>query len=1084
MDRVFLRVGSLAFLISCSLVYSSLQAEVIAETATEVTPALAEWRNDLHGPVSGQIDFAQTHVVSAQREVFDPLLVPDREALVVLTPPPQVWYTAVNMVLSHRGRRTVIPMAPYQWMPESAVYDQSNTFSGKPIVGMYPKFKRWTFTATIPYDQFSADTSLSFYNVDFPNEVATLAKSKMIFLNSESDGLVLMNIKGCIFKSESTCKTTLDQYDIEKNPQLAKIAAREMFSELPIRQLVLGMGQSYWPYIIARGKDSRPHRYSTSDTDYREWAELGGKTLPAEVGMGIYWRAASDLGYKQPGKFVAISGQLLDVPDDIPVLPPGVGASCGGNSCNYPSRPEGFWHETGHGLGLPHDTPPRYEKWAYRSYDRKLLPNYHVDPKKYGLGVDYLGYHYFGHVMGALELPDWPSATASAPQVDEFEALRSKNPPATADWLHYIAPYTHQQMLRVQQRFGSFPANLKYAGLWDDHRQPPNAAQAQGLKTQVAPEQLIDPGIDESAHDIGTQLKMMQPRQVPLLKGVPVQTLVMTLADAQHDSQTLSQIYPPIISNYGNVFSPTAQPLSVSDVPKANAIVNAETQPSQASLKDGSVSMVRDIALSKTFTSERIQSAPTGLCLSLLTNNIPGFERCSVTSYQQRWTAVKTANEQLVNLVNDVTDKCLDGNLMMVSCRQNRAHLWTFREDITHSKTILRLQNEQNGKFITAGDGSTAYMTGYSGKEQEFYTTPSNTAPDNYTLRVQYANGLTDTWSLYSGNVDAGDVVSVAINVSSARKPVSAELRRNNLSLNKRMLDTQPELPPAILVGAEAGYPVITPQYLRSRLNKLCLSRAATGLTQETCNVGDARQQWAMSSFFNGSGEAFILTGPTSAACLGKTLTLSACDINTLQFQWRVRPDIAPSGAVVLQGGEDGKFITAEQSGRVVMQGVTYGAEQNFDRLGPDDISPLIKINSIGQKCLTRLGEGVITQPCVNNINQQWRTGGLKDYDARGPHFNLVTPDGSRCLVEGLKMRECQVSLDTHQWTRRADFPGLPWSQVQNITTGTFITASPTNSTVTQAPLNNDSTQKFLFGSVALSGTTAEEQTPADPASR
>ncbi|WP_413038407.1 hypothetical protein [Pseudomonas coronafaciens] len=223
----------------------------------------------------------------------------------------------------------------------------------------------------------------------------------------------------------------------------------------------------------------------------------------------------------------------------------------------------------------------------------------------------------------------------------------------------------------------------------------------------------------------------------------------------------------------------------------------------------------------------------------MLTNNIPGFERCSVTSYQQRWTAVKTANEQLVNLVNDVTDKCLDGNLMMVSCRQNRAHLWTFREDITHSKTILRLQNEQNGKFITAGDGSTAYMTGYSGKEQEFYTTP-NTAPDNYTLRVQYANGLTDTWSLYSGNVDAGDVVSVAINVSSARKPVSAELRRNNLSLNKRMLDTQPELPPAIVVGAEAGYPVITPQYLRSRLNKLCLSRAATGLTQETCNVGDA----------------------------------------------------------------------------------------------------------------------------------------------------------------------------------------------------------------------------------------------------
>ncbi|KPW35285.1 hypothetical protein ALP45_00331 [Pseudomonas coronafaciens pv. atropurpurea] len=1079
MDRVFLRVGSLAFLISCSLVYSSLQAEVIAETATKVTPALAEWRNDLHGPVSGQIDFAQTHVVSAQREVFDPLLVPDREALVVLTPPPHEWYTAVNMVLSHRGRKTVIPMAPYQWMPESAVYDQSNTFSGKPIVGMYPKFKKWAFTATIPYDQFSADTSLSFYNVDFPNDVATLAKSKMIFLNSESDGLVLMNIKGCIFKSESTCKTTLDQYDIEKNPQLAKIAAREMFSELPIRQLVLGMGQSYWPYIVARGPDGRPHRYSTSDRSYREWAEFGDKTLPAKVGMGNYWRAASDLGYKQPGKFVAISGQLLDVPNDIPVLPPGVGASCGGNSCNYPSAPMGFWHEVGHGLGLPHSTPPRYEKWAYRSYDLKFLPNYHPDPRPYGLGVDYLGLHYFGHVVGSLAEPAWPDSTASAPLVDEFEALRSKNASATADWRHYIVPYTHQQMLRVQQRFGSFPAGLQYAELLDDHRRPPGSAQVQGLEAQAVPEQLMDPGIDEASHDIGTQLKLTQPGQVPLLKGVPVQTLVITLASADYNSQKLSQIYPPIISNYGNVFAPTARYSSSRDLPLPDDVTDATD--GELSATPVQPSPVPDAPHTNAFTSARIQSAPTGLCLSLLTNNTPGFEKCSTTSFQQRWTA---GQGERFNLVNSATGKCIDGNLAMVNCTQNFIDLWGYREDITGSKTVLRLQNVYNGMFITARDGSTVSVEGLGGKEQEFYAVPGTAAAGNFVLRVQYANGSIDSWSLYPGAVDSGDVVSAAVNVSSARKPVFAELLSNNVSVDKRMLDTQPELPSAIVVGAEAGYPVITPQYLRSRLNQLCLSRAATGLTQETCNVGDARQQWAMSSFFNGSGEAFILTGPTSAACLGKTLTLSACDINTLQFQWRVRPDIAPSGAVVLQGGEDGKFITAEQSGRVVMQGVTYGAEQNFDRLGPDDISPLIKINSIGQKCLTRLGEGVITQPCVNNINQQWRTGGLKDYDARGLHFNLVTPDGSRCLVEGLKMRECQVSLDTHQWTRRADFPGLPWSQVQNITTGTFITASPTNSTVTQAPLNNDSTQKFLFGSVVLSGTTAEEQTPADPASR
>ncbi|OSR63039.1 hypothetical protein BV326_05874 [Pseudomonas syringae pv. actinidiae] len=191
-------------------------------------------------------------------------------------------------------------------------------------------------------------------------------------------------------------------------------------------------------------------------------------------------------------------------------------ASCGGNSCNYPSSPMGFWHETGHGLGLPHSTPPRYEKWAYRSYDLKFLPNYHPDPLRYGLGVDYLGLHYFGHVVGSLAEPAWPDSAASAPLVDEFEALRSKNPLATADWRHYIAPYTHQQMLRVQQRFGSFPAGLQYADLWDDHRSPPKVAQAQGLEAQAVPEQLIDPGIDEAAHDIGTQLKLTQPGQVPL----------------------------------------------------------------------------------------------------------------------------------------------------------------------------------------------------------------------------------------------------------------------------------------------------------------------------------------------------------------------------------------------------------------------------------------------------------------------------------------------------------------------------------------------------------------------------------------
>ncbi|GGJ52944.1 TagA domain-containing protein [Pseudomonas avellanae] len=852
MDRIFLRFSSLALSINCALVCSMLQANEVAGPLAQTANASEAWRNDLDGPFLGQVDFAQTHAISAQRKVVDPLLVPDREALVVYTPPPLTEYRAVNMVVRYRGVTTVIPMTPPHWTPESAVYDQSNTFSGKPIVGTYPKFRAGAFTATIPYNQFSPDASLSFYESDRPNDVGTLAKIKMIFLNSESDGLVLMNIKGCIFKSESTCKTTLDQYDIEKNPLLAKIAAREIFSELPIRQLVFGMGQSYWPYIIARGPDGKPHRYSTSDSDYREWAAFGDKTLPAKAGMGIFWRAASDLGYKQPGKFVAISGQLLDVPDDIPVLPPGVGASCGGNSCNYPWRPMGFWHETGHGLGLPHSTPPRYENWAYRSYDLKFLPNYHADPKKYQLEVDHLGYHYFGHVVGALGRPDWPidptstAATASAPQIDEFEALRLDNPPATADWIHYIAPYTHQQMLRVQQRFGSFPAGLQYADLWDDHRSPPKVAQAQGLEAQAVPEQLIDPGIDEAAHDIGTQLKLTQPGQVPLLKGVPVQTLVITLASADYNSQKLSQIYPPIISNYGNVFAPTAQYSSSRDVPLPDDVIPATD--GELSATPVQPSPVPDAPHTNAFTSARIQSAPTGLCLSLLTNNTPGFERCSTTSLQQRWTA---GEGERFNLVNSVTGKCIDGNLAMVNCTQTPLHLWSYREDITGSKTVLRLQNSYNGKFITARDGSTASMEGIGGKEQEFYAVPGAAAPGNYVLRVQYANGSIDSWSLYSGTVDSGDVVSVAVNVSSARKPVFAELLSNNVNVDKRMLDDQPELPAAIVVGAEAGYPVITPQYLRSRLTEQCLSRAATGLTQEPCNVGDVRQQWGMSGVLN-----------------------------------------------------------------------------------------------------------------------------------------------------------------------------------------------------------------------------------------
>lgn len=140
---------------------------------------------------------------------------------------------------------------------------------------------------------------------------------------------------------------------------------------------------------------------------------------------------------------------------------------------------------------------------------------------------------------------------------------------------------------------------------------------------------------------------------------------------------------------------------------------------------------------------------------------------------------------------------------------------------------------------------------------QEFYAIEGDRQPDNYALNVKYVDGSVDHWALYSGNVVVADVVSAAVNVSAARKPRVAELLRNGVSVDRRMLDSQPDLPAPIVVGAEAGYPVITPQYLRSGLNGRCLSRAATGLIQQTCTVGDVTQQWGMSSVLTGQKESF-----------------------------------------------------------------------------------------------------------------------------------------------------------------------------------------------------------------------------------
>ncbi|MDF2641926.1 MAG: TagA-related metallopeptidase [Pseudomonas sp.] len=748
----------------------------------------SSWHNDLDGGIRAQIEFAQTHVIGARRDIFDPLLVPHREALVIFKPSPLVVLVSASMVLELNGTEYVIPLAPPGQFPRNAVFDQSNTFSGKPIIGDYPKYRINAWTATIPYYLFEAGMNLKFFVNGKPDIVGVLDRSKMIFLTSESEGLVLMNIKGCVFRDRNTCRTDLEQFDMQKNPELATIAAREMFSELPVQKLVLGMGEGYWPYIIALGPDGKPHRYSLSDRDYHEWAVYGDQTLPAKVGMGNFWRAASDLGDKQPGKFVGITGQLLDAPDDVPVLPPDVGASCGGNSCNYPQTPVGFWHETGHALRLPHWTPPRYEKWAYRSYDMRFLPNYHPAPHDYGLNVDYLGYHYFGHVVGTLTEPEWPDSVASAPLVDEFELLRTSDPSATTDWRQYIAPYTHQQMLQVQQRFGSFPSDLQFAAIGDDHRPPrPEALHAKDRPGRE-PTALIDAGIDTDSHFLGELLNLIASGQAPLETGVPVQTLVVTMAAAVHDSEQVSQIYPPIVSNYGNVF----------------------------------------------------QASSAG---------------------------ADTVEGQLAAL------------------------------DSPQAITLFKLQ-------------------------------------------VNYADGSADMRTLYVGSLPSYRLLTAAINVPVSRRPVSAELFRFENSVDKRDLSNEAALPPPIRVGTESGYPVIIPQFLRSKATGNCLARTFSGLKQKACNAGDIEQQWGLTDVLTPGDVKFVLTGPSTAKCLDESLSMKLCSINDPRFQWSGRTDLAQPEYMLLQSTFDGLFITASTDGTVGSSAFSRNDDQNFLRTPLDNLSP------------------------------------------------------------------------------------------------------------------------------------------------
>ena len=78
-------------------------------------------RNDLQGPLAGQVDFAQTHVVAATRRIFDPLLVPDKSALVMFRPHAPI--TVVELAIEADGKRSTVVMSRLEALPVAATYD-------------------------------------------------------------------------------------------------------------------------------------------------------------------------------------------------------------------------------------------------------------------------------------------------------------------------------------------------------------------------------------------------------------------------------------------------------------------------------------------------------------------------------------------------------------------------------------------------------------------------------------------------------------------------------------------------------------------------------------------------------------------------------------------------------------------------------------------------------------------------------------------------------------------------------------------------------------------------------------------------
>lgn len=770
--------------------------ESLCETSPQIEKQkINSQQNDLiNGALSGKVEFAQTHVVAANRRIFDPFLVPEREALVMFTPTselntPLENIKAVNLLVYLDGKIHKFNMKTPDLFPKAVKFDEKNTFSGKIIGGEYPKFRKNTFTYVIPWNLFKPNARIAFVGIGNKNTCGELDSKKYTFMKNESEGLVLMNIKGCIFIDENKCNANAYQFDIKKHPILAKIAAREIFSEIPVKHFILGLGTAYWPYVIALGSDNKPHRYSIDHA--LEWANFGNSMLSAKLGMGNYWITASKLGEKSQGKYVTIVGQLLDGPDNLKYLPPGVAASCGRSICNYGRAIGGFWHETGHGFGLPHSTPPRYEDWAYRSYDNKLLPNYHPDPSKYGLDKDYLGFHYFGHVLGTLEGNSWPTkTTASAPLIDEFEILKNTNSNDVQEWKTYIAPYTHQQTLQVQQRFGSLPKDKIYAGLFDDHRA---AASGKSLHIQrgrniIDPIEKIDSSVIKdielsavSNNNDTVNINSVKDIQ-PAYTGVPVHTLVVTFSTP--NNKDINQIYPPILANYGDVFSPE----------KFNLTDNMENEHFKNNYNN----------------FEMFVSKENGKCLERRNNTII-HEECSNNKIDQKWKINKLNTNSSYNLelkaINE--ELCLDNYLHLNKCNSadNNFH-WSDRADLTKNINIVMLQAYKNGTFITPNkENNSVSMLGKQYRVQHYFKVKSYNM-HSCILKVVYKNGNIEYRLIYRGLLFDNELITKAVNINSNDHPISASLIIDkHIEFERQLEDNQ--LPPPIKVGAEFNYPEI-----------------------------------------------------------------------------------------------------------------------------------------------------------------------------------------------------------------------------------------------------------------------------------